>query len=248
MKTPAAQIARLFDFPVDAGLEMRARFNIAPTQPVAAVRAAPTGGRELVFLRWGLVPSWATDLKIGASLINARGETISSKPSFRSAFRRRRCLIPADSFYEWQKGPSTGRKQPYSISVAGGGPFALAGLWEHWAKGDAEPVESCTIVTTGANALLRPLHDRMPVIVRPEDFAAWLDPEANVPDLESLVKAYPAEQMEMHAVSTHVNSVRNDDPHCLDPAPAPEPAPPRPSAPERQPPSAARSLFDDEAP
>src|SRR5262249_33099246 len=150
-------------------------FNIAPTQPVAAVRVVPGGQQqELVALRWGLVPSWSDDLKIGYKMINARAETAATKPSFRSAFRSRRCLIASDGYFEWQK--QDGKKQPFYFRMKDGRLFAFAGLWERWQGPEGEPVESCTILTTEANALARPVHDRMPVIVDPADFGQWLDP------------------------------------------------------------------------
>lgn len=202
------------------------RYNIAPTQSVPVVRLDGSGARSLAQLRWGLVPSWAKDLEIGAKLINARGETIADKPSFRDAFKKRRCLVPADGFYEWQQRP--GGKLPYRIGLEGGAPeamplFAFAGLWERWDKAtDGKPVESCTIVTTDANALLRPIHERMPVILAPEDYARWLAPETTRAEAEALLRTYPADAMIAYPVSTRVNSVRNDDPGCIAPA---EPAP-----------------------
>jgi putative SOS response-associated peptidase YedK len=150
-------------------------FNVAPTQPVAAVRVVPGGQeRELVELRWGLIPSWADDPKIGYRMINARSETAATKPSFRSAFKVRRCLVVADGYYEWQK--RDGAKQPFYIHMQGGKLFAFAGLWERWVPPDGEAIESCTILTTDANELTKPIHDRMPVIVDPPDFGQWLDP------------------------------------------------------------------------
>src|SRR5262249_23577950 len=150
-------------------------FNIAPTQPVAAVRVVPGGHeREMVALRWGLIPSWANDPKIGYKMINARAETAATKPSFRSAFRSRRCLLVADGYYEWQK--QAGAKQPFYIRLKGGKLFAFAGLWERWAPTDGEAIESCTILTTAANELTKPIHDRMPVIVDPRDYGQWRDP------------------------------------------------------------------------
>lgn len=219
LKTPASLIAELFDVRIDPGLELRPRYNIAPTQPVAAVRTSPTAGdRELVLLRWGLIPSWAADMKIGASLINARSETVASKPAFRQAFRKRRCLIPADGFYEWQKqaAGAGGKKQPFCTTLRDGRPFALAGLWERWARpgetpGDV-PLETCTILTTDANELQRSVHDRMPVILRPEDYAVWLDPQVQSPEqLTPLLQAYPAAEMQMRLVSTLVNNARNEN-------------------------------------
>jgi putative SOS response-associated peptidase YedK len=213
--TPLPVLAELFLFPEVA--EQPPRYNIAPTQPVAAVRA--TGDprhRELAFLRWGLVPSWAEDPKIGYRLINARAETAADKPSFRSAFRQRRCLIPADGFYEWQKAGA--KKQPYFIGMADGKPFAFAGLWDHW-EGDGQVIESCTILTTSANEAVRPLHERMPVILPPEHYDQWLDPRMTKPELlQPLLGPYPAEALKIYPVNPVVNNPRNDSPQCLEPA------------------------------
>lgn len=197
-------------------LNLQPRYNIAPTQSVAAVRLG-TDGRELAMLRWGLVPSWAKDIAIGSRMINARAETLAEKPSFRSAFKSRRCLIVADGFYEWQPQPK-GPKQPYLIGLKDGEPFAFAGLWERWEKApDGQPVESCTVVTTEANDLVRPIHDRMPVILAHEDYDTWLDASRNSPDVVGkLLRPFPSDRMEAVPVSTRVNSVRNDDPACLE--------------------------------
>jgi putative SOS response-associated peptidase YedK len=195
------------------------RFNIAPTQPIAAVRWLPDEGqRQLSLLRWGLVPSWAKDPAMGNRMINARAETVAEKPSFRAAFKRRRCLIPADGYYEWQKVGK--RKQPYYFRMKDDRPFAFAGLWEQWSggKGDApEPMETCTIITTEANELGRPIHDRMPVIVHPDEYAFWLDPRVEDRSrLETLLRPYDPGEMMAEPVTTHVNNVRNDDPKCLE--------------------------------
>ena len=193
------------------------RYNIAPTQRVAAVRQQAETDRELVQLRWGLIPSWAKDAAIGSSLINARSETAAKKPSFRSAMRKRRCLIPADGFYEWRR--VGGEKQPYLIGLLDDAVFAFAGLWEAWDKG-GERVESCTILTTSANELLKPLHDRMPVIVAPADYAQWLDPAIVDPaEVQPLLRAYPPDQMRYYPVDSRVNSPRNDDPQCAEETP-----------------------------
>jgi len=191
-------------------------FNIAPTQPVAAVRVVPSGqDRELVTLRWGLIPSWADDPKIGYKMINARSEAAETKPSFRSAFKSRRCLIAADGYYEWQK--RDGAKQPFYIHMKGGKLFAFAGLWERWAPTDGEAIESCTILTTDANKLTKPIHDRMPVIVDPADFGRWLDPAEKPAALQALLHPFPPDSMEAYPVSTFVNNVRNRGPQCIEP-------------------------------
>jgi len=189
--------------------ELAPHYNIAPGQAIPVVRE--TGqGRELALLRWGLIPSWAKEASIGMRLINARGETLADKPAFRSAYRQRRCLIPADAFYEWKA--IAGRKQPYCIRLRDEGPFGMAGLWEHWKAPDGQAVESCTIVTVDANALIAQLHDRMPLIVAPEDYDAWLTAES-----KELPHAVAAGDMRYHPVSPLVSNARNDVPACLEP-------------------------------
>ena len=214
MSIPAETLARHFG--LDAVPDVAPRFNIAPTQAAAVVRLSTA--REvpvLDFLRWGLVPAWAKDASGAGRLINARAETAADKPSFRSAFRHRRCLVPADGFYEWRT--EGGAKQPYRITRPDGAPIAFAGLWERWGKGD-EPLETFTILTTAANAVLQPLHDRMPVIVDPIDFALWLDPTATDPALvERLLVAPPDDALTYYPVGRAVNSVGNDDPSLVAP-------------------------------
>ena len=195
--------------------ELTPRYNIAPTQEVAAVRQGEQG-RELSMLKWGLVPSWAKDPGIGARMINARAESVADKPSFRSAFKRRRCLILADGFYEWKKtGART--KQPYYIFLRDRQPFAFAGLWEHWKGPDGGEMPSCTIITTGANELLSELHDRMPVILGEEEYDRWLDPKFDDAEtLKSLLGPYAALDMTCYPVSTIVNNARNETPECVE--------------------------------
>jgi putative SOS response-associated peptidase YedK len=195
------------------------RYNIAPSQPVAAVRAAPSGaGRELALLRWGLIPSWSKDPAVGNRLINARAETVSEKPSFRNAFRRHRCLIPANGFYEWQRREV--RKQPFYIRMHDGRPFAFAGLWDRWENPDKGVIETCTILTTATNALLAPIHDRMPVILPPAEYARWLDPSLQDPDsLAPLLVPFPPEDMVAFPVSPRVNAPSTDDEGCIAPLP-----------------------------
>ena len=195
--------------------DVRARYNIAPMTDVPIVRVNAEGQRECVRMRWGLVPRWAKDPSIGAKMINARGETLADKPSFRTAYRRHRCLVPADGFYEWMPLPATGaggdrsRKQPVHVGMKHGGLFGMAGLHERWLSAAGELLDSCTIVTTSANAALRGVHDRMPVIIAPEEYARWLDPGiAEAPDL---VAPYPADAMTYYPVSTRVNNVHHDD-------------------------------------
>ena len=214
LRTPArdlAEIFRLADIP-----DLRPRYNIAPTQPVATVRSNPKDGhRELVMLHWGLIPFWADDPKVGYSTINARAETVATKPTFRQAFAKRRCLIVADGFYEWQK--TNGRKQPFFIHMKDDRPFAFAGLWERWKREDQE-IESCSIIVTEANDVLKPIHDRMPVILYARDYDRWLDPKiGDQATLQGLLKPYPADEMTAYPVSTFVNNPRNESPRCLEP-------------------------------
>lgn len=183
------------------------RYNIAPTQEVLAVCNTPEG-REMTFYKWGLIPSWAKDASVGAKLINARSETITEKPSFRDAFKRRRCLLPADGFYEWQRMGS--RKQPYFFRMRDERPFGFAALWERWEGEDGRTINSCAILTTTANDVLRPVHDRMPVILCHEDYPLWLESDEREHKLlRELLRPYPAEGMVGHAVSALVNSPCN---------------------------------------
>jgi putative SOS response-associated peptidase YedK len=198
----------LWEFP-----DLTARYNIAPTQAILAVKQEENSPPKATMLRWGLIPSWAKDRKIAASLINARADTVATKPSFRTAFKRRRCLIAADGFYEWRKG--TTPKQPFHIRRCDGQPFAFAGLWESW-HGDEQPIESCTIITTDANDVVRPLHDRMPAILAPRDYARWLDPVCSDPAvLQKMLRPYPAALMTTVPVSTFVNNAQNEGVECL---------------------------------
>lgn len=214
---PDADLAVQFNLPEIP--DMQPRYNIAPTQPVAAVRMSAEGsGREMVLLHWGLIPFWAKDPKIGARMINARSETAAEKPAFRAAFRRRRCLVVADGFFEWQK--QNGTKQPFYIRMQNAQPFAFAGLWEFWRGEDDRAIESCSLLTTQPNELVRVLHNRMPVIVQPQDYGLWLDPEMqDVERLQPLLQPYSPEEMEAYAVSRYVNSPDNDDPRCIEPYP-----------------------------
>ncbi len=207
------------------------RYNIAPTQRAPVVRLSlEREARELELMRWGLVPFWAKDPGIGNRMINARSETVASKPAFRAAFKRRRCIVPADGFYEWRKTPDG--KQPYRIMVDDGAPFAMAGLWESWrpkdtdkdkdkdkdAAGDVESLHTFTILTTAPNDKIARLHDRMPVILAAEEIDRWLDPGVEGGEaLTSLMDAFPAARMSAYPVSTHVNRPGNDDPSCIEP-------------------------------
>jgi putative SOS response-associated peptidase YedK len=206
--TTAVHHRRLPEIP-----NLPARYNIAPTQPVPAVRVSQDDAdRELALLRRELIPSWATDPAIGNRMINARADTVATKPAFRKAFRQRRCLIATDGFYEWKK--LNGKKQPYYIHLQDGRPFAFAGPWEHWGRG-SEPIDSCNILTTDANDVVGSIHDRMPVIVDPRDYDLWLDPDVqDAKRLEPLLVPYTGEEMAAYPV----NKPRADDPKCIEPA------------------------------
>jgi putative SOS response-associated peptidase YedK len=199
-------------FGVKAGFTLTPRYNIAPSQALLLARNAPEGGRQLVALTWGLVPAWSKEPRTSYSTFNARAETVAEKPAFRAAFRQRRCLIAADGYYEW-KQEGTG-KQPYFIRLKSRAPFAFAGLWEEWAPRagqEAERLATCTIIVTAANDLTRPIHDRMPVIVPPTLYDAWMDPALRDPArLLPMLQPYPAEFMEAYPVSTRVGNVRNE--------------------------------------
>ena len=207
---------------IGAPLNLRPRYNVAPSQDVAVARADDEG-RTLSMLRWGLIPAWAKDPTIGHKLINARSETAAQKPSFRSAFRHRRCLIPADGFYEWQRRGKT--RQPWLFGLRDGAPMVFAGLWERWTvpagatlngslaeRSPGDAVETCTILTTAANGTVAPVHGRMPVILPSDAWDAWLAGK------EVALGPYPADAMTAHPVSTHVNRPANDDPRCVEPA------------------------------
>jgi putative SOS response-associated peptidase YedK len=216
LTSPASLLADLFEIEPPAGLVPR--YNIAPTQDVLVVRRPdPAGPREGAMLRWGLVPSWARDVAIGSRMINARSETAAEKPSFRAAMKKRRCLVPADGFYEWA-ARDEGPKQPYRITLADGEPFAFAGLWEHWHDVEEDALlETCTILTTSANDRLRELHDRMPVILPPPAWDEWLTRPPDEDARARLLGPYPGETMRWYAVSRAVNSARHDDPSLIDP-------------------------------
>lgn len=190
------------------------RYNIAPTQEIPAI--INSSGNQLQMLRWGLIPRWAREISIGTKMINARGETLREKPSFRDSLQRRRCLIPADGFYEWQRQGAA--KLPYRITLKTGELFGFAGLWDSWKSPAGEVINSCTIITTFPNELLEPIHDRMPVILPTAAEQIWLDP--SITDsllLGHLLKPYPPELMRAYRVSPVVNSPRNDSPECLSP-------------------------------
>jgi putative SOS response-associated peptidase YedK len=213
LRSNPAEVATLFclsNMP-----DLAERYNVAPSQPVACVREVDS--RELSMLKWGLIPSWATDPKIAFSLINARAETVAEKPAFRSAFRKRRCLVVADGFFEWVRNGS--KKQPYHFRLRSHEPFGFAGLYESWTGPLGEVIETCSIITAEANGVVAPVHDRMPVILPPEYFDRWLDPAyQRVEGLTPLLRPYPGELMESVAVSTLVNSPRNEGPMLIEPA------------------------------
>ncbi len=219
LRTPVAELAGIFG--VDALPNLAARYNIAPGQDIVVARAAEDGeGRQFAMLRWGLVPSWARDPAMAARMINARAETVAEKPAFRAAYRHRRGLVAADGFYEWQKAPD-GTKQPYHIRFGDHAPFAIAGLWESWRSADGETLESCALITTQANRTLEPIHHRMPVIIEPGAYDAWLDPRPPSPDvLGALSRSLGSDGLAAHAVGPRVNDARHDDAACLEPAAA----------------------------
>jgi putative SOS response-associated peptidase YedK len=212
------------------------RYNIAPMQPVPIVRQNSAGERVLSEMRWGLVPRWAKDPSIGAKLINARGEGIADKPAFRAAFQWHRCLLPADGFYEWRA--VKGGKRPYLVASKTGVPLALGGLYERWLAPDGQVLDTCTIVTTDANDLLRNVHDRMPLIIAPEDYARWLDRSTSA--VTDLIAPFPSDALRVYPISSRVNAVKNDDASLLQPVEetpieeGPEPVPDDVDVPEQQ--------------
>ena len=220
LRTPTKTLASLFDglrFP-----DLKPRYNIAPTQDVVCVRQSSEGTNEAVMLRWGLVPFWSKDLKIGARMINARSETVATKPAFRAAFKSRRCLVLADGFYEWKKEGK--EKLPFYITRQDDGPFCMAGLWESWQEKPpddntpASRIESCTVLTTSANSMMASLHDRMPVILPQGQYEFWLDPEfSDRGQLESLMVPCPDDELQARPVSKMVNKPANDLPECIAP-------------------------------
>jgi putative SOS response-associated peptidase YedK len=214
LRTPVADIAEIFGvLRLD---ESENRYNIAPSQAVPVVRQNGPS-RELTLMRWGLIPRWARDPKIGLRTINARAETVATKPAFRDAFKRRRCLIPADGFYEWKKDGSK-KKRPFYIHRRDGRPFGFAGLWERWERADSKPIESCTVITTDANDVLQDLHDRMPVILPEESYDRWLDPKwKDDAKLSAMLTPFPGNELTLFEVSPVVNNPRNETAECIAP-------------------------------
>jgi len=200
------------DFPED----LSPRYNIAPSQPIAVI--PNTGDNTVSMYKWGLIPSWSKDPAIGDRMINARAESLAEKPSFRNAYRRRRCLILADGFYEWKQNPSLKSKQPVYIRIKSERPFAFAGLWEIWKSPDGSEIRSCTIITTQPNSLLEPIHNRMPVILPPNAYNLWLASEDRQPaQLNDLLIPYPSDEMIAFPVSKMVNSPQTDSPDLIKP-------------------------------
>ncbi len=205
----------LFELDYSFNFELKPRFNIAPSQQVPVVRlSSAEEKRELALLKWGLVPFWAKDQTIGNRLINARAETAREKPAFRDAYKKRRLLVPASGFYEWKN--EAGGKQPYFITAKSKELISLAGLWERWGKGTEQPLETFTILTTEPNTLVAELHNRMPVIIPPQSFGAWLDPLTGEDHLQQLLKPYPEDQLYYYPVSRLVNKPTNDFPELIE--------------------------------
>lgn len=217
LKTPAEVLAQLLRLPALPGL--RPRYNIAPSQPVLVVRQEPEGERRAGEVRWGLVPWWADDPAIGNRMINARTETVASKRAYREPFRQRRCLVAADGFYEWQRtgGP---RKQPWYLTLEDERPFAFAGLWDRWRDPSGAALESCVILTTAANDLVAPIHDRMPVILDGTALDLWLDAAASAHDLLAACRPFATAAMRAVPVSPHVNDPAREGPACVEPVTA----------------------------
>lgn len=220
LRSPGNLIIEQFDldFQSDPLFALRPRYNIAPTQAVPVIRREE---RDVSLLKWGLVPFWAKDPKGGARMINARSETVATKPAFRSAFKKRRCLVPADGYFEWIKEGK--KKKPFWIRMKDERPFLMAGLWEQWSEngedsaGDAESLETFTVLTTSSNSLTEDIHDRMPVILSPNDYQQWLDPAVQTSDeLNYMFEPFDPNEMQFNEVSDRVNSVRNDDEQCIE--------------------------------
>jgi len=211
--------ARLGELPLGVRLPpLEARFNVAPTQPVPVVYTSRSGDRSAKMARWGLVPYWADDPSIGSRMINARGDSVRTKPAFKYAFKFRRALMPADLFYEWQVVPGSRSRQPWCIRLPDEAPFAFGALVERWKPKDAspevEPLLSCAIITTEPNEVMAPIHDRMPVIIPREQYDRWLDPATSEEEAETLIVPYAGE-MTAYRVSRYVNSPEFDDPNCI---------------------------------
>ena len=216
------------------------RHNVAPTQPVAIVRMAE-GNREFALMRWGLIPGWVKDPRGFSLLINARGESLLDKPAFRNAMKRRRCLFPADGFYEWKRDGE--RRQPWFVRLKSGQPMAFAGLWETWSGPNGEEMETAAIVTTTASRSIAHIHDRMPVIVAPEAFDFWLDPNVDARTAAAVIAPAPDAALQAYEVSSAVNRTANDSPSLLEPLREPETVVAAPAAPRRKKDDGQASLF-----
>lgn len=202
-------------FGISISRDIMPRYNIAPTQEIAVVRTNPEHKRQLDFLKWGLIPSWAKDPSIGSKMINVRSETVHEKPAFRTALKHRRCIIPANGFYEWEA--VEGKKKPLYVKMKDDSLMLFAGIWDHWKPGEGDEIESCSILTTSSNDLIAHLHDRMPVILDIDDIDFWLDPHLVQPSpLQSLFRPYPSAKMYMYPVIDIVNSPKNDNPACIE--------------------------------
>ncbi len=214
LSTPADLLADMLQ--LESIVELEPRFNIAPSQEAPVVIAEPeTAARHLKLLKWGLVPFWAKDSTIGNRMINARSETVAEKPAFRTSFRKRRCLVVADGFFEWKA--TGGPKQPYYFHRQDGLPFAMGGLWDRWEKADDGPLETFAILTTAPNEVVKPIHQRMPLILEPEAISTWLDPELVSEDQLTHLLVPSTAPLEAYPVSTYVNSPSNEGPTCVDP-------------------------------
>jgi putative SOS response-associated peptidase YedK len=223
LHTPVSELQMAFKgfaFPPDVD----AHYNIAPSLSILTIEN--DGERKVAAAKWGLVPFWAKDPKIGNRMINARADTLATKPAFRDAYQNKRCLIIADGFFEWKKSPDGKTKTPMYITLNEGRPFAFAGLWDTWKQEDGERLKTCTIITTEPNALMADIHNRMPVILPPDSYDLWLDPDTTEPEiLNGLLHPYPAEDMTLHPVSDTVNSPRNDETACIEPVTLEPPQP-----------------------
>ena len=209
LKNPGQQLKQFYN--TANAVEYQARYNIAPSLPVITIHGTPAGERLMELMRWGLVPSWSKDPAIGNKMINARAETVEEKPSYRTSFKRRRCIVPASGFFEWH----TKTREPYYFSL-GEAPLSMAGLWDKWASPDGSELLSCTIITTIANKVLAPIHERMPVILDQDALEVWLGDTEDVPLLKSLLKPYDNDKLKAWAISKLVNSPGNNIPEILE--------------------------------
>lgn len=211
---PRELLEKIFGTPLLHNIQPH--YNIVPSQQVTVIRTSPDGIRSIDSMRWGLIPSWAKDPSIGSRMVNARSETVDVKPAFRNPLKHRRCIIPANGFYEWEE--VNGKKKPLYVKMKDDTPMLLAGLWDHWKTPEGNIIESCTILTTPSNELIKPLHDRMPLVLEVASSDLWLDPKVTDPErLKPLFLPYPSDKMDMYPVSEIVNSPKNDTPECIVP-------------------------------